>query len=369
MRSMLCSTFAVVGLSTGVPAFAQHDQAENSSGLTIGDPAPKLEISHVVKGKLGDSFEPGKVYVVEFWATWCGPCRASMPHISSLQEKYRDYDVQMIGVSSEELPVVCGWLTKSDDEGTTWWDKITYTLAVDTDRSVYREYMEAAGQTGIPTSFIVGTDGAIEWIGHPMTMDEPLDRVVRDTWDRAAFKATFVTQQEEALKAADRQAQLRSRQQSIMTAVQDENFDEAMRLLDDILADPQYAQNMNVQMYKFRLLLNQMEKPKSAYAYARTIMESHWDEAGRLNELAWYIVDTPDLPERDLKLAMKAAKRAAELSEHTDGAILDTLARVYYERGDLARAIEWQKKAVAHANGPMAESLEEVLRKYLDEDR
>ncbi len=56
--------------------------------------------------------------------------------------------------------------------------------------------MEAANQEGIPTSFIVGKSGVIEWIGHPMELDGPLEAVVNDTWDREAFKKEMKLQQE-----------------------------------------------------------------------------------------------------------------------------------------------------------------------------
>ena len=64
---------------------------------------------------------------------------------------------------------------------------------------------------------------------------------------------------------------------------------------------------------------------------------------------------------------MRLAVRATELSERKDGAILDTLARAHYEKGDLPKAIEVQKEAVAVAPPTMKAQLEEVLKRYARE--
>ena len=71
--------------------------------LKVGDPAPKIEVKSFVKGEPVKTFEAGKTYVVEFWATWCGPCKTSIPHLSELQKKHPA--VTFIGVSvSGERP-------------------------------------------------------------------------------------------------------------------------------------------------------------------------------------------------------------------------------------------------------------------------
>ena len=80
------------------------------------------------------------------------------------------------------------------------------------------------------------------------------------------------------------------------------------------------------------------------------------------------IVDTKGIDKRDLGLAMKLAERAVELSKSEDAAILDTLARVFYEKGELERAIEWQRKAVEQLlitdESPMAKQIRETLKAY-----
>src|SRR6516225_10230386 len=71
--------------------------AARAEGLKVGDPAPKLEVKEFLKGEPVASLEKGKIYVIEFWATWCGPCRTSIPHVTELQKKHKD--VVFIGVS------------------------------------------------------------------------------------------------------------------------------------------------------------------------------------------------------------------------------------------------------------------------------
>lgn len=184
-------------------AWTLAPRAASGKELGIGSKAPPLDIEHWIQDGNGffspvRSFDSGKVYVVEFWATWCGPCIASMPHLAELQNKYRGRDVQIISVSDETLDEVNDLLAQENEEVGKTFQEITsaYSLTTDPDGSVHSDYMEASNQAGIPTSFIVGKSGLIEWIGHPMELDEPLEAVVTDSWDREKFKEEMKKQQE-----------------------------------------------------------------------------------------------------------------------------------------------------------------------------
>lgn len=150
-----------------------------------GSTAPNLDVKTWYKGTPVKSFEPGKVYVVEFWATWCGPCKTSIPHITELAKK--NQDVTFIGVSIWEDDVD-GNIKKFVAE---MGDKMDYVVGYSGNKEgMAKTWMEPAGRNGIPSAFIV-KGNQIQWIGHPMRMDEPLAQIKAGTFDLAAFKETY----------------------------------------------------------------------------------------------------------------------------------------------------------------------------------
>ncbi|MFO0829581.1 MAG: redoxin domain-containing protein [Phycisphaerales bacterium] len=334
------------------PAAERPVQAEpDVAPLTIGDKAPAFEISDWLRGDKVTGFEPGKVTVMEFWATWCGPCKMSIPHLSEMQERYKDYGVRFVGVSDEKVETVKDFLAKDE-----WKQKMRYTVATDPDRSTHTSYMKAAGQNGIPTAFIVGKTGNVEWIGHPMSMEEPLDKIVHDKWDAAAFKKEFDA--EVAAEKARMQAM-----RSLREAQQKGDWDTVVKIYDDILAKS--PDDVNTLMQKMQVLLTKANKPDAGYAIAREVASKNQKNAMVLNAVAWTIIDTPGIEKRDTALATQIAQQAVEASGGKDGTILDTLARCYWESGDKAKAIETQKKACElTTDGPMAEQLKATLKKY-----
>jgi thiol-disulfide isomerase/thioredoxin len=347
--------FAAALAALTLPGHAQTAE-EAGPSLTIGDKAPPIDIAHWLKGDKVEAFEDDKVYVLEFWATWCGPCVASMPKLSEMQEKYRDYDVTFIGISDEELPIVVDFLFKKNrSDGKMHHERTQYTLTTDPDMSVKKAYFQAAGQRGIPCAFIVGKDQHVEWLGHPMGMQAALDAVVRDTWDRDEFRREFE-------QARANEARGNAIMKSFRDAARAGEWEKAVTELDRIIALGEQYEGYKAQ--KFTILTKEMKDYDRAYRYADEIIESSWENPMMLNQLAWFIADEDGLEQRDFNRAMKAARRANELTEGKDAAILDTVARVYFETGDIDRAIIYQRKAVKFAEGPMAESLQEALERY-----
>lgn len=341
---------------------AKEPAKEKGPSLKVGDKAPALSIETWVKGDPVTGFEKGRVYVVEFWATWCPPCRESIPHLTEMAHKFKKDNVAFVGITStdEDLETVKAFVKKMGD-------KMDYSVGVDkgapsaavTDKA----WMQAAGEDGIPAAFVVGKDQTIAWIGHPMDgLDKVVEQVVAGTFDgkKAAAERAKKREAEEAMQKA---------MEELQQAAMNEDWDKAGKILDGLMEKGGDTAKMAATM-KFQLLLMGKKDEAGAYAHAAKVSEGILkDDAMALNQISWTILDAPGLEKRDLSLALKIAERACEVSKNENGMILDTLARAHYEKGDLDKAIEWQTKAVAKG-APMDEvktEMEETLARYKKE--
>ncbi|TIY08439.1 MAG: TlpA family protein disulfide reductase, partial [Mesorhizobium sp.] len=135
--------------------------------LRMESPAPPIKVDDWLRGEPLANFQPGKVYLVEFWATWCGPCVAAMPHLVELKEKYKDCGFEIVGVAaSEQAPTADEARTMLDAWLTERFPNLNYRVAFDYTGEMNRLWMEVSSSLGIPTSFVVDRDSHIAFIGH-----------------------------------------------------------------------------------------------------------------------------------------------------------------------------------------------------------
>jgi thiol-disulfide isomerase/thioredoxin len=315
--------------------------------LRVGDDAPKLFISKWLNGDAVGEFEKGKVYVVECWATWCGPCREAIPHVSELNTKYKDKGVVFIGLNVwERAPEGVEKFVKQMGQ------TMNYRVAMDDPAGMQGKtataWLAASGQHGIPCTYIVDKNGKLAWFGHPMGMERIIAQVVAGTYD--------------AKKEAQIRAARNELERKMEEAANNRDVEKQLKLADEMVAlDPTSAPEMG--LTKFSILLDQ-KKYDEAYVQGRKVEELFKDDWDTLNGIAWGIMDKKEIEKKDYKLVMDTAKRADELTGHAKAEVLDTLARAYFETGDEAKALELQTLAVSKADDDLKQKLDETLKKY-----
>lgn len=152
--------------------------------LAEGEPAPKLYVSKWVQGEPVKAFQPGTVYLVEFWASWWTPCHEAMAHLNRLHHKYQDKGLVVIGQNVKEAAG-----TRVEPFIKRTGGLVSYRVALDegaTNRwsgKMLENWLYAA-EAGIPTAFIIDKKGTISFIGHPDEIDDALiEQVLAGTFD------------------------------------------------------------------------------------------------------------------------------------------------------------------------------------------
>ena len=135
--------------------------ALRSQAMSNGDhpDAPAISLMDIEGKKLDLADYRGKVVVLDFWATWCGPCRAAIPHLNELADRLQGKPVQFIAITDEDQKLVESFLKKSPMHA--W-------VGLDTDRSMFKAY----DVEGIPHTVVIDQKGRIAAVTYPTMLTE-----------------------------------------------------------------------------------------------------------------------------------------------------------------------------------------------------
>ena len=140
------------------------------AAVDVGD-KPALEFRSVDGAPISLQKLHGKLVVVDFWATWCGPCMAEAEHMVQLNATYASKGLQMIGISLDadrgqmvQIAREKGFNWPQYFDGQVWQNKLAQTWGV----------------RGIPHTFLIGPEGDVLWHGHPAQIDPVLTRAFKE---------------------------------------------------------------------------------------------------------------------------------------------------------------------------------------------
>ncbi len=325
ITSALALTLAVCNLT-----FAQE--------LKVGAAPPSLTVE-MAQGDQPNFSDPKATIVVEFWATWCGPCMRSIPHLNELWNKYQSKGLVILGISDEPIGTVRPFLSK---KGST----MGYPVAVDAkDKPTSTAWMKAAGQEGIPCAFVV-KDSKIVWIGNPL--DEKFDEVV--------VGCVTGRYNPELLKAA---GPLKA---AAVTAAKVKNWSDVWKHYDSLIATDQKIFG-DIAVKKYRTLLVDAKDAAGAKAWGDELLAKYTDDGVTLEELARLILSDSAIQQRDYALAFAAASQFQVLSSN-DAPSIALVAEVVYHAGEIDRAVALQQEAWMVSGASQKAEYRRVLDTY-----
>ena len=307
--------------------------------LKVGSPAPALSVPNWVQGEFGGLKDPSKTYVVEFWATWCGPCKRSIPHLSELYNKHRSDGLVILGISDEPVATVKPFVQKMSST-------MSYLVGTDPEKKTQQDWMQAAKQDGIPCAFVV-RKGKILWIGNPL--DGEFDSVIAQSLT-GRYNPELSKRAQPTIRAANE-------------AIRVKNFKDAWKHYDAVIEiDRQFFGDIAVKKYK--VMLVDAKDSAGAAAWGSEMLRKYAGDGQTLGELALAICTDDAIKDRDFELAMAAADAAAKNAPSGHAPSLRLQAEVRYHAGKFGEAKELQYQAWMAADAGDKSEYKRVLDNY-----
>ena len=160
---------AKIGIDLDSMEFSMGPRSAGASGLPTGEPAPEFSLEDLEGNAVSLADQQGQVVLVDFWATWCGPCIEEMPHIQQLHEHYKDQGLVVLAISTDDQ--------KSAVQ--PFIEKKGYTFPV---LFADGEVQPAYQISGIPSVYLIDRAGEIRFhqVGYSPGSEKNLERQVEE---------------------------------------------------------------------------------------------------------------------------------------------------------------------------------------------
>jgi thiol-disulfide isomerase/thioredoxin len=357
MRTLLAAglLFGLSACSSASDKNAAAKKEAEKKTLKIGDPAPPLSITKWLNGPEVKGFAPGNVYVLDFWATWCGPCIKMMPHLAELSAEHKGEGLVVIPVTTADkrnpLKAIEEFVKKRGP-------KLGLTFAVDETQSMDESYMIASGSDALPTTFVIDKAGKVAFIGHPMQLDDVLPKVLAGTWRGQADI--------EELKKQDRE----------LGAVFDKAEKDPAAAVKELAAftahHPEKAKRPIFQVTKLQLLVLAKQYDEAKALTEKLIPElTKKKNVSLLTNIVAIWANKGLNPEhKHANLAVQAAEAALKIEGPTNSMALMNAAEAHFAAGDKAKSIELIEKDQKNAEDEGQRTFfEHQLKRYKGEEK
>lgn len=320
--------------------------------LNIGDPAPPLYLRQWLKGKPIQHFEKGRVYVLEFFATWCAPCRAAMPHLSDLAEKYkRKVTVLGIDLFAKEIIPMEKVQAFVDNQG----DRLNYPVAAEDSNFMSANWLYPSDQDreGIPRTIIVDQEGRLAWMGHPKDLHEVLPKIVKGNWN---VKEALAKQKlDKYLDSLDTEAfyRLMPYRDNIHKEGDQGRPDLALLAINSIVInEPRLKYTIHMAFETFTNLLK--TDMKKALEYGREAIKTRgyrYHGSYPIHETVGYLSDKINLSPAIYELGADAYQEFIDYIPYAENSemkyLYSKMADFYFRANKKSKAIRAQEKAIA----------------------
>lgn len=336
-------------MSAGMPLLAASPEKKENKTSAPAEALPTLSLEGLpgvwLQGTPVKEWEKDKVYIFEFWATWCGPCLAAMPHMEQLHQAFKDNPrMQIVGVNvmDRKTPEALKEFIKNRPS------PLNYAMAVDVDGKKTKEkWLDPLGVNGIPHAFAV-KNGQLIWRGHPARLSkEVMQAMLKPDFSAASLSA-------KGPDAGAREWQYyRETSQKVRELVEKDGKDGAQALLKQVQDSGKLPQDQVIQLKMIPfLVLAEQGKFEEAQSVLDAVSREYPDNYRVQIDIAGTLMEGKSVPsgKMDAALVEQCLNRCIEISRKSNNeASLPwrMMAELRERQGNMKEALQDMEKALS----------------------